>query len=155
MVGWALSIGLIDLPFSHWTHVTFKHCAPVGRQAHIPPHPTAGWPQAGAVALHERYRDVLGATCPTRAIAKCTRRDTQCGSLRSPPQRMLRRGECGARAARNVPDSRALLSAGGMTHCAATRRCLAAHVFTVGDGHLLLAIAVCNKGNSNPAKFLT
>ncbi len=25
MVGWALSIGLIDLPFSHWTHVTFKH----------------------------------------------------------------------------------------------------------------------------------
>ncbi len=24
MVGWALSIGLIDLPFSHWTHVTFK-----------------------------------------------------------------------------------------------------------------------------------
>jgi hypothetical protein len=27
MVGWALSIGLIDLPFSHWTHVTFKHRA--------------------------------------------------------------------------------------------------------------------------------
>jgi hypothetical protein len=25
IVGWALSIGLIDLPFSHWTHVTFKH----------------------------------------------------------------------------------------------------------------------------------
>jgi hypothetical protein len=25
MVGWALSIGLIDLPFSHWTHFTFKH----------------------------------------------------------------------------------------------------------------------------------
>ncbi len=25
MVGWALSIGLIDWPFSHWTHVTFKH----------------------------------------------------------------------------------------------------------------------------------
>ncbi len=25
MVGWALSIGLIDLPFTkHWTHVTFK-----------------------------------------------------------------------------------------------------------------------------------
>ena len=24
MVGWALSIGLIDLPFSHWMHVTFK-----------------------------------------------------------------------------------------------------------------------------------
>ena len=24
VVGWALSIGLIDLPFSHWTHVTFK-----------------------------------------------------------------------------------------------------------------------------------
>jgi hypothetical protein len=24
MVGWALSIRLIDLPFSHWTHVTFK-----------------------------------------------------------------------------------------------------------------------------------
>jgi hypothetical protein len=28
MVGWALSIGLIDLPFSHWTHVTFKHLSP-------------------------------------------------------------------------------------------------------------------------------
>jgi hypothetical protein len=25
MVGWALSIGLIDLPFSHWTYVPFKH----------------------------------------------------------------------------------------------------------------------------------
>jgi hypothetical protein len=25
MVDWALSIGLIDLPFSHWTHATFKH----------------------------------------------------------------------------------------------------------------------------------
>jgi hypothetical protein len=25
MVGWALSIGLIDLPFSHWTRITFKH----------------------------------------------------------------------------------------------------------------------------------
>jgi hypothetical protein len=25
MVGWALSIGLIDFPFSHLTHVTFKH----------------------------------------------------------------------------------------------------------------------------------
>jgi hypothetical protein len=25
MVGWALSIGLIDLPFLHWTHVKFKH----------------------------------------------------------------------------------------------------------------------------------
>ncbi len=24
MVGWALSIGLIDLAFSNWTHVTFK-----------------------------------------------------------------------------------------------------------------------------------
>jgi hypothetical protein len=24
MVGWALSMVLIDLPFSHWTHVTFK-----------------------------------------------------------------------------------------------------------------------------------
>jgi hypothetical protein len=33
MVGWALSIGLIDLPFfSHWTHVTFKHLL-------------AGWPR--------------------------------------------------------------------------------------------------------------
>jgi hypothetical protein len=40
-------------------------CAPVGCPAHIPPHPTAGWPQAGAVALHERHWDVLGATCPT------------------------------------------------------------------------------------------
>jgi hypothetical protein len=30
VVGWALSIGLpvIDLPFSHWTHVTFKQAAP-------------------------------------------------------------------------------------------------------------------------------
>ncbi len=28
MVGWALSLGLIDLPFSHWTHVTFKHERP-------------------------------------------------------------------------------------------------------------------------------
>jgi hypothetical protein len=28
MVGWALSIGLIDLPFSHWTHVTFKQVHP-------------------------------------------------------------------------------------------------------------------------------
>jgi hypothetical protein len=27
MVGWALSMVLIDLPFSHWTHVTFKHDA--------------------------------------------------------------------------------------------------------------------------------
>jgi hypothetical protein len=25
VVGWALSIGLIDLPFSHWTHVRLKH----------------------------------------------------------------------------------------------------------------------------------
>ncbi len=25
MVGWALEIGLIDLPFSNWTHITFKH----------------------------------------------------------------------------------------------------------------------------------
>ena len=25
MVAWALSMVLIDLPFSHWTHVTFKH----------------------------------------------------------------------------------------------------------------------------------
>ncbi len=25
MVAWAPSIGLIDVPFSHWTHVTFKH----------------------------------------------------------------------------------------------------------------------------------
>ncbi len=24
IVGWVLSIRLIDLPFSHWTHVTFK-----------------------------------------------------------------------------------------------------------------------------------
>ncbi len=31
MVGWALSIGLIDLPFSHWTHVTFKHPSRMGR----------------------------------------------------------------------------------------------------------------------------
>ncbi len=30
MIGWALSIVLIDLPFSHWTHVTFKH-SPSGR----------------------------------------------------------------------------------------------------------------------------
>ncbi len=28
MVGWALSSGLIDLPFSHWTHVTLKVGAP-------------------------------------------------------------------------------------------------------------------------------
>ncbi len=28
MVGWALSIGLIDSPFSHWTHVTFKQLPP-------------------------------------------------------------------------------------------------------------------------------
>ena len=26
MVAWALSMVLIDLPFSHWTHVTFKQC---------------------------------------------------------------------------------------------------------------------------------
>jgi hypothetical protein len=32
MVGWTLSIGLIDLPFSHWTHVTFKHTLP-GKEA--------------------------------------------------------------------------------------------------------------------------
>jgi hypothetical protein len=25
MVAWALSMALIDLPFSPWTHVTFKH----------------------------------------------------------------------------------------------------------------------------------
>jgi hypothetical protein len=31
VVGWALSIGLIDLPFSHWTHVTFKHLSRMGR----------------------------------------------------------------------------------------------------------------------------
>ncbi len=31
MVGWALSIGLIDSPFSHWTHVTFKHPSRMGR----------------------------------------------------------------------------------------------------------------------------
>jgi hypothetical protein len=50
-------------------------------------HPTAGWPQAGAVALHERHGDVLGATCPTCAIAKRTRRDTQCGRLGAAPCR--------------------------------------------------------------------
>jgi hypothetical protein len=30
IVGWALSIGLIDLPFSHWTHVKFKHIGSSG-----------------------------------------------------------------------------------------------------------------------------
>ncbi len=27
MVAWALSMVLIDLPFSHWTHVTFKQAS--------------------------------------------------------------------------------------------------------------------------------
>ncbi len=31
VVSWALSIGLIDLPFSHWTHVAFEHPSRVGR----------------------------------------------------------------------------------------------------------------------------
>jgi hypothetical protein len=31
MVGWALSIGLIDLSFSTWTHVKFKHPSRMGR----------------------------------------------------------------------------------------------------------------------------
>jgi hypothetical protein len=30
MVVWALSIGLIDLPLSHWTHVTFKQLQHLG-----------------------------------------------------------------------------------------------------------------------------
>ncbi len=60
-------------------------CASVGCQARIPPHPTAGWQQSGAVSLHERHGDMLGATCPTRAIAMCTRRDTQCGRRAQPP----------------------------------------------------------------------
>ena len=36
MVGWALSIGLIDLPFSHWTHVTFKHMVPFKKRKRPP-----------------------------------------------------------------------------------------------------------------------
>ena len=28
MVDWALSVELIGLPFSHWTHVTFKQTIP-------------------------------------------------------------------------------------------------------------------------------
>ncbi len=36
MVGWTLSIGLIDLPFSHWTHVTFKHLSLVPHTVHPP-----------------------------------------------------------------------------------------------------------------------
>ncbi len=32
MVAWALSMVLIDLPFSHWTHVTFKQRPPVERR---------------------------------------------------------------------------------------------------------------------------
>jgi hypothetical protein len=29
MVDWALSVGLIDLPFSPWAHVTLKHKDPL------------------------------------------------------------------------------------------------------------------------------
>jgi hypothetical protein len=47
MVDWALSIGLIDLPFSHWTHVTFKHHWHPARAGGGPPGQSPGGPGLG------------------------------------------------------------------------------------------------------------
>ncbi len=76
MVVWALSMVLIDLPFSHWTHVTFKHgvrraTVPLcsrrrcdstsGRR--VPPVGDRGWVQAGP-GIRVRIR--VGSTRPGR-----------------------------------------------------------------------------------------
>jgi hypothetical protein len=61
---WALSIGLIDLPFSHWTHVTFKH-VPVMHS--LPDRATA---RVGAPERSRRREPGEAQTCPevTRSL---------------------------------------------------------------------------------------
>ncbi len=59
MVGWALSIGRIGLPSSHWTHVTFKHPYP-------PPFPSSS-PHQGLSRRMARLTTAAsyGSTCPS------------------------------------------------------------------------------------------
>jgi hypothetical protein len=92
MVGWALSMVLIDLPFSHWTHVTFKQLAPSALNlttmimsdspAPVPGHPSpmAGGCQPGSV----KFPVPAGKMCDTCKVKPATypdKNDWNCADM--------------------------------------------------------------------------